>query len=72
MSLDVLILGGAEQTQPGSASVLVGTFHALLMDVLAYTVNTPEEWLFLSALGVDGIYTDDIPLGLGLQGSGEN
>lgn len=57
-----------EQTQPGSAMQLIGFLHQLGLLVTVYTVDTEAEWLFLAAIGVDGIYSNNIPLGLALQG----
>ena len=37
--------------------------HQAGLKVVAWTANTPEEWDFLVAAGVDGIITDD-PAGL--------
>lgn len=67
ITLDIEFLGLAEQTQPGSAAVLVDTIHGFGMGVMVFTLNTAEEWLFVESLGVDGIYIDDIGLGLELQ-----
>ena len=39
-----------------------------LLGVMAFTLNSDIEWFFAQSLGVDGIFTDDIPLGLALQG----
>jgi glycerophosphoryl diester phosphodiesterase len=66
--LDALILFQAEDLHPGGASLVVGTLHMLGLPVMTYTLNTPGEWLAVTSWGVDGIITDDIPLGLMLQG----
>jgi glycerophosphoryl diester phosphodiesterase len=67
ISLDIQFLGLAEQTQPGSGAVLIDTVHGLGMSVVVFTLNTAEEWAFVESLGADGIYIDDISLGLELQ-----
>lgn len=67
ITLDIQFLGLAEQTQPGSAAVLVDTIHGFGMGTMMFTLNTAEEWLFAKSLGIDGIYIDDIGLGLELQ-----
>jgi len=41
--------------------------QGLGLKVFGFTVNEAAEWLFLESLGVDGIYTNDIPLGVRLQ-----
>ena len=45
----------------------VQTLHGLGFKVLGFTVNDEAEWRFLESLGVDGIYTNDVPLGVQLQ-----
>jgi len=45
----------------------VGAVHAYGMKALGFTANTPEEWFFLESLGLDGIYTNDIPFGVDHQ-----
>jgi len=47
---------------------LVAQLHNIGIDSIVYTVNAQQEWQFLTALGVDGIYTDNIPMGLLLEG----
>ncbi|HEY5602317.1 MAG TPA: glycerophosphodiester phosphodiesterase [Gammaproteobacteria bacterium] len=71
VTLDKLIPGQFDSLQPGSAALLVAQLHALGFNVTAYTVDTEAEWLFMSAIGIDAIYTNDIPLGLLLEGSAE-
>jgi glycerophosphoryl diester phosphodiesterase len=34
------------------------------LKVLGFTATTPAEWAFLESLGVDGIYTNDVPFGV--------
>ena len=67
VDLDVLFLGQAEQIQPGSGAALVTSLHQLGFSVWAFTVNDPFGWGFLQFLGIDGIFIDDIPLGVALQ-----
>ena len=68
VALDALILFQAEQSLPGGASLIVDTLHLLGLPVMTYTLNTAGEWFAATSWGVDGIITDDIPLGLMLQG----
>jgi hypothetical protein len=35
--------------------------------VFGYTANVAAEWLFMQGLGADGIYTNDVPLGVSLE-----
>lgn len=67
VSIDFLILAQAELTVPGSGTAIVDAFHSFGLPVMVYTLNTADEWFFVEAMGVDGIFTDDIPLGLALQ-----
>ncbi len=67
-SLDSLILAQAEQAQPGSGSDFIDLLHSLGLSALVYTIDLEPDWLFFSSLGADGIYTNDIPLGLILEG----
>ena len=69
VALDSLILFGAEQGNPGGASMLVGTLNFLGLSVMAFTLNTDLEWYAAASWGVDGIITDDVPLGVMLQGN---
>lgn len=50
-----------------TGALLVPTLHGLGFKVFGFTANTADEWAFLEALGVDGIYTNDIPLGVRSQ-----
>ena len=50
-----------------SGAALVDGLHALGFRVLGFTATTEAEWRFLESLGVDGIYTNDVPLGVRLQ-----
>jgi glycerophosphoryl diester phosphodiesterase len=45
----------------------VDTLHALGLKVIGFTATSPEDWLFLESLGLDGIYTDDVPFGVAHQ-----
>ena len=69
VTLDKLIPLQAEVAQPGSAALLVGQLHALGFNVTSYTVDTEPEWLFMSTIGIDAMYTNNIPMGLSLEGS---
>ena len=67
VDLDVLFLGQAELIQPGSGKDLVTFLHDVGLSVSGFTVNDPDGWGFLQFLGIDGIFIDDIPLGVALQ-----
>lgn len=67
-SIDSLFLGQAELSLPGSGREFIDQLHSFGLSVLVYTVDTENDWLFLSGLGADGIYTNNIPLGLTLEG----
>lgn len=69
VTLDKLIPLQAEVAQPGSAAMFVALLHQYGFNVTAYTVDTEPEWLFMSSIGIDGIYTNNIPMGLSLEGS---
>ncbi len=45
----------------------VDASHALGFRVFGFTVTNIDEWVFLESLGVDGIYTDDVRLGVDQQ-----
>ncbi len=64
--LDVLFLGAAEDNQPGSGAFLVGLLQSDF-SVWSFTVNDEQSWLDLQSLGIDGIFIDNIPLGVTLQ-----
>jgi glycerophosphoryl diester phosphodiesterase len=57
---DLILLGSA-------GPPLVDLLHSAGLKVFGYTANDATEWLLLESLGVDGIYTNDIPLGVELQ-----
>ncbi len=68
VDLDVLFLGQAEEIQPGSGKDLVDLLHEPYgLSVWGFTVNDPIGWGFLQSLGIDGIFIDNIPLGVMLQ-----
>jgi glycerophosphoryl diester phosphodiesterase len=50
-----------------SGEALVPALHALGLEVLGFTVDHARQWKFLESLDVDGIYTNDIRLGLKRQ-----
>ena len=64
-ALDIVLLG---QAGPG-AGFLVDTLQQFGLCALGFTATNAEEWGFLESLGVDGIYIDDIPLGVAIQGN---
>ena len=66
--LDKAVLARMEQASAGAGMALVAQLHNIGIDSIVYTVNAQQEWQFLTALGVDGIYTDNIPMGLLLEG----
>jgi glycerophosphoryl diester phosphodiesterase len=45
----------------------VGALHAFGLKAFGFTATNPAEWFFLEALGLDGIYTDDVPFGVANQ-----
>jgi glycerophosphoryl diester phosphodiesterase len=46
---------------------LVQTLHAAGLKVFGFTANTTKDWNFLESLGVDGIYTNDVRMGVRRQ-----
>ena len=46
---------------------LVELLHVNGLKVLGFTANSAGDWTFLESLAVDGIYTNDVPLGLSRQ-----
>jgi glycerophosphoryl diester phosphodiesterase len=44
---------------------LVRAVHVHGLEVFGFTATTPAEWFFLASLGLDGIYTNDVPFGVG-------
>jgi hypothetical protein len=56
---------GRELAAAGAfGSLLVPGLHSVDVKVFGFTVDDETRWAFLESLGVDGIYTNDIPLGL--------
>jgi glycerophosphoryl diester phosphodiesterase len=47
-----------------STPALVAILHAAGYKVLGFTAEDLDDWTFLDGLGVDGIYTNDVPLGI--------
>jgi glycerophosphoryl diester phosphodiesterase len=43
---------------------LVSVLQSTGLKVFGFTANTLSDWQFLAALGLDGIYTNDVPLGV--------
>ena len=60
VEVDLFLLGSA-------GAPLVHVLHSVDLKVFGWTANNAAEWHFLQSLGVDGIYTNDIPLGVDLQ-----
>ena len=50
-----------------SGAPLVAGLQAAGLKVFGFTANTESDWDFLEALGVDGIYTNDVPMGVRRQ-----
>ena len=42
----------------------VDALHGFGLKAFGFTATNPDEWLFLQSLGLDGIYTDDVPFGV--------
>jgi glycerophosphoryl diester phosphodiesterase len=42
----------------------VDTLNGFGLKALGFTATNPAEWFFSQSLGLDGIYTDDIPFGV--------
>jgi glycerophosphoryl diester phosphodiesterase len=53
-----------------AAPFVVGQIQAYGLKVFGFSADSESEWSFLASLGVDGIYMDDVPLGVELQASG--
>lgn len=51
----------------GAGAAFVDAAHALGLKVLGYTAENAQEWFILQLLGVDGIYMNDVPLGVTLE-----
>jgi glycerophosphoryl diester phosphodiesterase len=50
-----------------SGAPFVAGLQAAGLKVFGFTANTEDDWDFLEALGVDAIYTNDVPLGVRRQ-----
>jgi glycerophosphoryl diester phosphodiesterase len=60
---DLVLLGSP------AGALIVDVLHSARLEVFGYTVDDAAEWELLASLGVDAIYTNDIPLGVELQAS---
>jgi glycerophosphoryl diester phosphodiesterase len=58
---DLVLLGSP------AGALFVEALHGARLEVFGYAVDTAAEWQLLDLLGVDAIYTNDIPLGVELQ-----
>jgi glycerophosphoryl diester phosphodiesterase len=67
-SLDKQVLFMAESQPETSAAAVVGVLHSFGFPVLVFTIDNELEWGFMSLAGVDGMYVDDIPMGLTMEG----
>jgi glycerophosphoryl diester phosphodiesterase len=67
IDIDIQLLQQAEATAPGTGSYLVNSLQSYGVSVWSFTVQDTNGWEFLSSLGIDGIFIDDIPLGVRLQ-----
>ena len=65
---DLLMLGIVDEQDPCPAGApFVEALHANRLEALGFTVTTPEGWFCLQSLGLDGIYTKDVPFGVAHQ-----
>ncbi len=69
VALDLLILGQAEQLQPGAGAAIVAGAHSLGLEVSVYTVTDAAQWALAAALGADSIYADNVIEVLALTGA---
>ena len=69
-AIDKAVVQLLESQAPGSSALLFEQLHQIAQRVTIYTVNNEAEWLLLASLGADGIFTDDLPMGLALEGIG--
>lgn len=67
VTLDRLMLLQMEMLQSGLGAMVVGQLHELGFTVTVYTVDTAPEWEMFAAMGLDGIYTNNIPMGLAYE-----
>lgn len=65
--LDAGLLNLLDSLLPGTATGFVQQLKQLERSVVVYTVNDAQSWLKFSAMGVDGIMTDDINIAVELQ-----
>jgi len=42
----------------------VEALHGFGLKALGFTATNPAQWFFLQSLGLDGVYTDDVPFGV--------
>ena len=54
---DIVFLGAA-------GAPFVDALHGAGLKALGFTAKTPSDWFLLQSLGLDGIYTDDVPFGV--------
>jgi glycerophosphoryl diester phosphodiesterase len=66
-ALDVRVVEADLPLLAQTGAALVQLLHSSGLEVFGFTVETAAQWSFLESLGVDGIYTNDIPLGLAAQ-----
>jgi glycerophosphoryl diester phosphodiesterase len=67
MALDVRVVEADLPMLAQTGTALVPLLHSSGLKVFGFTVETAAQWTYLESLGVDGIYTNDIPLGLAAQ-----
>ena len=67
IDLDIQILGA----DPVAGAGLVALLHSFGFGTQVFTVNNAAEWAFVTSLGVQGVYTNDIPLGASLQAASQ-
>lgn len=63
VSIDKLVL----LSNPQAAPAVVGALHGAGLEVVAWTVDTQQEWAVCAGAGVDGITTNNVAMGLQLQ-----
>jgi len=66
-SLDknVLFMADSQGVPPSS---IVDAMHFFGFYVLVYTADDQFEWMYISSAGADGIFVDNIPMGLMMEG----
>lgn len=60
ITLDINLLKQIEAQLPGAASGLVGQLKQMGFVTTAFTVNTQDEWAFLTSVGIDGIFINNV------------